>query len=172
MCVIWGTTYLAIRIALEAIPPFLMGAVRWVASGGLLIAILKLRGERLPTRREWPSLAVLGVLLIAVGNGRLLPGRAVAPERADRRTVSSAPFWTWGRAVDVERGLVIGFSGIVPGTMVLREPFSARIAVACGVVLADSAIVKSAEKRCDWLRIRSEPNGLEPATVACRDGDR
>ena len=49
-----------------------MGAVRGVAAGGLLIAILKLRGERLPTWREWPSLAVLGVLLIAVGTGAVV----------------------------------------------------------------------------------------------------
>jgi len=55
VCLIWGTTYLGIRIALETIPPLLMASIRWIVAGGLLIAVLKLRGERMPDRREWPS---------------------------------------------------------------------------------------------------------------------
>src|SRR5205814_1659931 len=67
VCLIWGTTYLAIRISLETIPPLLMAAMRWIVAGGLLIALLKLRGERLPARREWPVLTMLGVLLLGLG---------------------------------------------------------------------------------------------------------
>ena len=68
----WGTTYLAIRIALETIPPLFMAAIRWIVAGGLLIAVLKLRGERLPHRREWPSLTVLGILLLGFGNSAVV----------------------------------------------------------------------------------------------------
>ena len=47
VCLIWGTTYLAIRISLETLPPLLMAAVRWIVAGSLLVAILKVRGERM-----------------------------------------------------------------------------------------------------------------------------
>ena len=66
---VWGTTFLAIRIALETMPPFLLASFRWMAAGTLLSVGLVLRGERLPPPRSWGSLAVLGVLLLAVGNG-------------------------------------------------------------------------------------------------------
>jgi len=48
VCLIWGTTYLGIRISLETIPPLLMAAMRWIVAGSLLIALLAIRGERLP----------------------------------------------------------------------------------------------------------------------------
>ena len=47
-CIIWGTTYLAIRVALEAVPPMLMGGIRWTIAALLLAAIVYARGERLP----------------------------------------------------------------------------------------------------------------------------
>lgn len=65
---IWGSTYLAIAVALEGLPPFLLGAVRFVAAGVLLGLWPVLRGHR-PTGRQLASAAVLGVLLVAGGNG-------------------------------------------------------------------------------------------------------
>ena len=50
VCVIWGTTYLFIRISLETIPPMLMGGLRWLIAGGLLAAYMLARGEGLPGR--------------------------------------------------------------------------------------------------------------------------
>src|SRR5206468_2683932 len=52
VCLIWGTTYLGIRVALETIPPLFMAAVRWLAAATLLITLLRLRGERLPAPRS------------------------------------------------------------------------------------------------------------------------
>ena len=48
VCLIWGTTYLGIRITLETMPPMLMGGLRWTVAGGLLAAYMRARGERLP----------------------------------------------------------------------------------------------------------------------------
>ena len=48
VCLIWGTTYLGIRISLETMPPMLMGGLRWTVAGGLLAAYMATRGERLP----------------------------------------------------------------------------------------------------------------------------
>ena len=76
LCLVWGTTYLAIRVALESIPPLLMAGVRWIVAGSLLIAFFRIRGEPLPERRQWLSLAVQGVLLIGAGCGEsILDGR-------------------------------------------------------------------------------------------------
>jgi drug/metabolite transporter (DMT)-like permease len=123
VCVVWGTTYLAIRVALETIPPLLMGAVRYTIAGAMLAAILKLRGERLPGRRAWPSLAMLGLLLIGFGNGGVVWADQTVTSGLTAVLVAMSPFWMVG--IDAltphgERltgrkilGLVIGFCGIV-----------------------------------------------------------
>lgn len=74
--VIWGSTYLVMRVALESFPPFIMGAIRFLIAGGILYAVLRLRGEARPTLREWGWSAVVGTLLLAIGNG----GVAVAEQ--------------------------------------------------------------------------------------------
>ena len=60
VCLIWGTTYLGIRIALETIPPALVGGIRYAIAGTVLAAILLARGERPPARAHWRGLALLG----------------------------------------------------------------------------------------------------------------
>ena len=120
---IWGTTYLAIRISLETMPPLLMAAMRWIAAGGLLILLLALRGERLPARREWPSLAILGILLLGFGNGAVVWAEQTVPSGLTAVLVATSPFWMVGidalmpdgEAITLRRllGLLIGFGGIV-----------------------------------------------------------
>ena len=83
MCLVWGTTYLAIRVAIESLPPLLMAGFRWIVAGSLLIAFFRLRGERLPARDAWWSLAVRGVLLVDAGQWRRRVGRADGAERHD-----------------------------------------------------------------------------------------
>src|SRR5438094_965909 len=123
VCVIWGTTYLGIRIALETIPPFLMGAWRWIIAGALIIAILAARGERLPPIRLWGSLALMGVLLIGFGNGGVVWAERTVPSGLTAVLVAMSPFWMVGieafmpdgDPLTLRRvaGLVIGFVGIV-----------------------------------------------------------
>ena len=123
VCVIWGTTYLAIRVALETIPPFFMGAARWTAAGCLLISILKIRGEALPPPRAWPALGVVGILLIGFGNGGVVWAEQTVPSGLTSVLVSTTPFWMIGIEQLMpggERlrlrhviGLAVGFIGIV-----------------------------------------------------------
>ena len=69
VCLIWGTTYLGIKIALESIPPFLMGGIRYTISGLVLAAWLIARRRRLPPTSDWGRLAVLGFFMLMLGNG-------------------------------------------------------------------------------------------------------
>src|SRR2546425_8244053 len=66
---IWGSTYLAIRFAVETFPPFLMAAVRFLIAGGVLYAWMRLRGAPRPTRANWKAAAIIGGVLLLGGNG-------------------------------------------------------------------------------------------------------
>ena len=62
---IWGSTYLGIRFALEGgFPPFLLGGLRFTIAGALMFAVLRWRGMPAPTRAQWGNAAVMGVLLL------------------------------------------------------------------------------------------------------------
>ena len=123
VCLLWGVTYLAIRIALETIPPALIGAIRYIVGGLLLAVILRARGERLPASVHWPRLALMGVLMIGLGNGGVIWAEQWVPSGFAAVMVAASPFWMTGLETVLpggERlsrrslvGLLIGFSGIV-----------------------------------------------------------
>ena len=122
VCVIWGTTYLGIRVALETIPPALVGALRYLAAGIALAVILRLRGERLPGVVHWNGLALLGFLMIGLGNGGVIWAEQWVPSGIAAVVVATSPFWMTGLEASLggERitaqglaGLVIGFAGIL-----------------------------------------------------------
>jgi drug/metabolite transporter (DMT)-like permease len=120
---VWGSTYLAIRYAVQTIPPFLMGGVRFVVSGALLYAWSRFRGAGRPTRLHWRNAIVAGALLLLGGNGAVVWAEQFVPSGLTALLVSILPFWLviieWVRpprarphgAVMV--GLILGFVGIV-----------------------------------------------------------
>lgn len=67
--IIWGSTYFVIRIGVESWPPFMMAGVRFLSAGILLMAFLLITGHKLPRLRPLLNAALIGVLLLAVGNG-------------------------------------------------------------------------------------------------------
>jgi drug/metabolite transporter (DMT)-like permease len=123
VCLLWGTTYLAIRIALETVPPMLMGGLRWTVAAILMLSVMVARRDRIPGRSEWPALTVIGLQMIAVGNGGVIWAEQTLPSGLTSVLVAVVPFWMVG----IERmagttepltrtrtlGLVIGFAGIV-----------------------------------------------------------
>jgi drug/metabolite transporter (DMT)-like permease len=123
VCLIWGTTYLGIRVTLETMPPVLMSGLRWTLAGSLLTAYLALRGESLPGRSAWGSILLLGFLLLGIGNGAVAWAEQWVPSGLTAVIVASSPFWMAGveaSRADGERltgrvaiGLVVGFLGIV-----------------------------------------------------------
>jgi len=123
VCLVWGTTYLGIRIALETIPPLLMGGIRYVIAGVVLVLVLKLRGERMPGASGLPALVVLGILLLGLGNGGVVWAEQTVPSGLTAVLVAMSPFWMvgvdaltrHGEPIPRRRaaGLIVGFSGIV-----------------------------------------------------------
>jgi drug/metabolite transporter (DMT)-like permease len=70
VCIVWGSTYIGIRVGVEHLPPFLFAGVRFLIAGGLLTVAARLWGETLPNRRQdWITLALTGTLFLASGNG-------------------------------------------------------------------------------------------------------
>ena len=136
--IIWGSTYLAIRFAIETMPPFLMAAVRFLIAGGLLYAFRRLRGDPPPTPREWRSAVIVGLCLMAGGNGSVVWAEQRVPSGITALLIAMVPLWLvlldwlrpfhWlayvlapGRARPVGRrpvarawlGLLIGLAGMI-----------------------------------------------------------
>jgi drug/metabolite transporter (DMT)-like permease len=91
--VIWGSTYLAIRIAVVSLPPLVMAALRFTVAGGGLYAWLRARGVPAPTRREWGGAAVAGTLLLGGGNGLVCWAEQWVPSGQTALIVASVPLW-------------------------------------------------------------------------------
>jgi drug/metabolite transporter (DMT)-like permease len=123
VCLIWGTTYLGIRICLESIPPALMGGLRWTLAGSLLAVYLLARGETLPPPSRWGGILLLGFLLLGLGNGGVVFAEQWVPSGLAAVLVATSPFWMAGvesLLKDGEKlrrntilGLLVGFSGIL-----------------------------------------------------------
>jgi drug/metabolite transporter (DMT)-like permease len=123
ICVVWGTTYLAIRVALETVPVILVAGLRWMAAGVLLGLVAAATGRRLPGPRMWASLALLGFLMNVVGNGLVVWAEQFVASGLTAVLIASVPFWSVGVESCLpsgERvrwptlaGLTLGFGGIV-----------------------------------------------------------
>jgi drug/metabolite transporter (DMT)-like permease len=126
--VVWGSTYLAIKFAVETIPPYLKGSARFIVSGLILYAWARARGAPRPSRREWRDAAIVGTLLLAGGNGAVGWAEQKVPSGITALLVASVPLWMvlidWARPSGKRpRGLVIGglLLGLV-GVGVLAAP--------------------------------------------------
>jgi drug/metabolite transporter (DMT)-like permease len=92
--VIWGSTYLAIRIAIETIPPFTMAAVRFLLAGALLYPWVRIRrGGPPPTAVHWRSTVLLGALLFLGGNGAVVWAEMSVPSGLVALLVGMLPLW-------------------------------------------------------------------------------
>jgi drug/metabolite transporter (DMT)-like permease len=120
---VWGSTYLGIAIAIDTIPPFLMGATRFLIAGGVLLAWSVARDGRsltLPTAREWRDSAVVGTLLLVGGLGMVAFAEQTVPSGITALLIAMMPVWVaiLGRVFLGERlprlvvGIVVGFGGV------------------------------------------------------------
>src|SRR5207302_5937360 len=120
--VIWGSTYLAIRVGVETIPPLMLAGLRHFAVGLLLYPILRWRTRVRPTAANWKSAAVTGCLLLFVGNGGVCWSEQIVPSGITALLVSMVSLWLvivdWLRpgghrpVPKVLLGLFLGFGGV------------------------------------------------------------
>jgi drug/metabolite transporter (DMT)-like permease len=90
---IWGSTYLAIKFAIETIPPFFMASARFLVAGSLLYAFMRLRGESPPRGAHWSAAAVVGGLLLVGGNGSLVWAEQRVPSGLSALLLATIPIW-------------------------------------------------------------------------------
>jgi drug/metabolite transporter (DMT)-like permease len=91
--IVWGSTYLAIRYAVETMPPFLMVGARFLVSGVILYAWSRGRGEPRPTKAQWRDALVTGVLLLCCGNGAVAWAEQRVPSGLAALLVAIVPLW-------------------------------------------------------------------------------
>lgn len=120
--IVWGSTYLAIRFAVETIPPFMHASLRFLISGVILFIWRRAVGDRMPTKSNWLSTAIVGTLLLLGGNGLVALAEKTVPSGIAALMISTSPFWlvlfesfrsggtkpNWQSIL----GLVIGFGGV------------------------------------------------------------
>jgi drug/metabolite transporter (DMT)-like permease len=120
---IWGSTYLAIRLAIDTVPPLAMAGVRFLIAGSLLFPLALLTGDRTDrvTARHWRSAVVIGVLLVTGGNGVLTFAEQHVSSGVVAMLVATVPLWMVALAhlrgiQHVSRmgaaGLVVGLVGV------------------------------------------------------------
>jgi drug/metabolite transporter (DMT)-like permease len=121
--VVWGSTYLAIRVVVETMPPLLSGGVRFMVAGAALYLVLLIRGGRVAvrfTRAQAVSALIIGTLLVTGGNGLVMVGELDVPSALAALIIASVPLWVIvyrrvageGIATGTLVGVGVGFVGL------------------------------------------------------------
>jgi drug/metabolite transporter (DMT)-like permease len=111
---IWGSTYLAIRFAIETLPPFLMAGIRFLIAGALLLGFARARGAEWPEWRTWRTAAISGALMLACGNGSVVWAEQFVPSGMVALLIATVPLWIvlqdwgWGRGGRPGAGTIFG----------------------------------------------------------------
>ncbi|EFN3316230.1 drug/metabolite exporter YedA [Escherichia coli] len=120
--IIWGSTYFVIRIGVGSWPPLMMAGVRFLAAGILLLAFLLLRGHKLPPLHPLLNAALIGLLLLAVGNGMVtVAEHQNVPSGIAAVVIATVPLFTlcFSRLFGIKTrklewvGIAIGLAGII-----------------------------------------------------------
>lgn len=118
---LWGSTYLAIRVALVGYPPFFMAAIRFLIASILMLAALRWRGVAMPTARQWINCAITGTLLLGFGNGLVCFAEQTVASGIAAVAVASMPLFAavfagfyrqWPNRAEWI-GLLVGFAGVI-----------------------------------------------------------
>jgi drug/metabolite transporter (DMT)-like permease len=120
---VWGSTYLGIRVAVATMPPFLMAGMRFAIAGGLMFSFLKLRGAAWPTLQEWKHQSIVGVFLLLGGNAVVSWSEQRTPSGITSLILGTSPLFMvildWIRpggkrpTLGLMLGVAVGIAGIV-----------------------------------------------------------
>lgn len=145
--VVWGSTYLGIALAIETLPPLLMGGVRFIVAGSILYAVARRfdRTSARPDLRQWGAALVTGTLLLSIGNGGVSWAQQTVPTGIAALVIASIPLWivvldrvffgarlTWRAGL----GVAVGFAGIA---MLVAPGPSGGVEAGGGLVLVLAA---------------------------------
>lgn len=163
----WGSTYLAIRIGLEGFPPFLMAGTRYCIAGVILYLILRLRGHQAPSAEEWRNGAIIGGLLLLVGNGGVVFAEQTVASGLAALMIATTPLFMvlfagiWGRWPSRSEwaGLLLGLAGVV--LLSVRGTLSAA-PVGAGILLLAAASWAFGSVWSGYLRM---PKGMMASAV-------
>jgi len=165
--VIWGSTYLGIRFALESYPPFLLAGLRFLIAGLLLLAVLRVRGVPMPSLRQWRNAGITGVLLLGFGNGLVCFAEQHVSSGIAAVAVACVPLFIalfagaygeWPSRMEVF-GLVIGFVGVIVlnlGGSLSGTPLGALTLIVAAICWAFGSA---------WSRKQDMPSGPMNTTV-------
>ena len=121
--VIWGSTYLAILLAIKTIPPFFMAGTRFLIAGLILLVWALLKGEQIPDKKSILKISLAGVLMLAVGNALLAWVEQYMESGLAAILVATVPLWfvlldkkQWNYHFTNKQiiiGLIVGFAGVI-----------------------------------------------------------
>ncbi|MGE8187248.1 drug/metabolite exporter YedA [Pseudomonas sp. NPDC086278] len=150
--VIWGSTYLVIRIGVDYWPPLLLAGIRFVIAGSLMYAFLRWRGAPAPTWAQWKAAGIIGILLLCLGNGAVsVAEHTGVASGVAALAVATVPLFTllcgyfWGaRNTRLEwAGIVLGLIGIAIlnlGSNLQSSPLGAALLVFAAAVWAFGSV--------------------------------
>jgi drug/metabolite transporter (DMT)-like permease len=168
--VVWGSTYLVMRITLKSFPPFIMGGLRFIVAGTLLYVFLRLRGSPAPTRKQWLGAAFIGPLMLVGSNGMVSFAEQWVASGIAAVAMAAMPLWTaffvgllgrWPTRFEWV-GLALGFAGVIllnlenglwaapagaialliaPFCWALGSALSARVSLASGFMASASQMI-------------------------------
>lgn len=118
---IWGSTFLAMKFAMESFPPLMMAAIRFCIAGFLLYAIMRLRGDPNPTTKEWLGAAIVGFLLLSIGNAGVAVAEQTVSSGISALLIATVPllaavfgtFWKHAPSNREWSGILVGTAGVV-----------------------------------------------------------
>jgi drug/metabolite transporter (DMT)-like permease len=96
VCIVWGTTYLAIRIGVAHIPPMLFAGIRWIVAGIIFVSVLRLSNKKFPKLSDLKHIAVMGLLMLGFGNGLVVTGEQYISSGLAALLITTVPFWIVG----------------------------------------------------------------------------
>ena len=147
---VWGSTYLAIRYAIESMPPLTMAGTRFLIAGGMLYLWARFRGAEPPTRRNWMAAGIVGGLLLLGGNGAVVWAEQRVPSGIAALLVATLPLWMvmleWLRprgvrpTASVFAGVGLGLAGlgVLVGPSLLSDAGGGVDPVGAAVLLGGS----------------------------------
>lgn len=170
--VIWGSTYLAIRIAIESIPPLLMAGFRFIIAGTVMYLWGRLRTNEKLTKVHWKSAAIVGLMLLLVGNGGLSWSEQLIPSGIAALLVAVSPLWfiliDWMQGgVRPTAGVFIGLALGTLGIAILVDPADL---VGGGEVNAIGAVVLLGSSICWAFGSFYSRKAVLPASPALANG--